>query len=157
MKKTLSIEYTHISQDDHKAEYDLYQQSILAAKNAYSPYSNFKVGAAILLEDDNIVTGNNQENAAYPSGMCAERIAIYHTGAMYPGKIIKAIAVSAISQHNKLTHVTPCGACRQAMLEYEVKQQQHIPIIMMNEQGQLIKIHSIQSLLPFSFTSCQLK
>ena len=100
----------------------LMQQAIEIRKNAYAPYSNFNVGAAILLEDGKIITGNNQENAAYPSGLCAERVAIFYASSQHPNKKIIAVAVSANSKGLKVNiPVPPCGACRQAMAEYEIK------------------------------------
>lgn len=101
----------------------LMQQSITARHNAYAPYSNFTVGCAILLENGEVVTGNNQENAAYPSGLCAERVAIYAAGAQYPGVAIEMMALTASPIDDSLTiPVPPCGACRQAIAEYENRQ-----------------------------------
>src|SRR6187200_2529288 len=101
----------------------LMEQAIGVRKNAYAPYSKFRVGAALLLDNGIVVLGSNQENAAYPSGLCAERTAIFYAGANYPeAKIIK-MAISAASDTNPTTAPTPpCGACRQAIAEYEFKQ-----------------------------------
>lgn len=126
--------------------------AIDARENAYAPYSQFKVGAAILLEDDAIVTGSNQENAAYPSGLCAERVAVFATGANHPSKKIIAICISGSSNIKEtLSPIPPCGACRQSLLEYENKQNQIIPVYFMGKLGEVIKSPSIQNLLPFIF------
>jgi cytidine deaminase len=135
-----------------KDENLLMQKAIEARELAYAPYSKFKVGAALILENGAIITGNNQESAAYPSGMCAERIAIWKAGSSYPKiKIIK-MAISASSLNYKVNKpVGPCGACRQTMLEYEVNQKEPIQIIFMGEIGEVVKTASLVSLLPFSF------
>src|ERR1700757_2647879 len=98
-------------------EATLILEATKAMRNAYAPYSKFKVGAAVLLENGKVITGNNQENAAYPSGLCAERVAIYYASAQYPGVPVKAMAV--ICNADTTQPVTPCGACRQAIAEYE--------------------------------------
>lgn len=121
-------------------------------KNAYAPYSNFHVGASVLLENGEILTGNNQENAAYPSGLCAERVAIFYAGAKYPEVPIKTIAVSCKAPDQILTDpVSPCGACRQAIAEYEVRYGKKIRIIMAGESGKVYVAESIESLLPIMF------
>ena len=101
------------------ADKNLMEEAIKAAKMAYAPYSKFSVGAALLMEDNSIISGNNQENAAYPSGMCAERVAIWKAGSSYPNKKVKKIAITAVSSNKQLDKpVGPCGACRQTLLEY---------------------------------------
>lgn len=136
---------------------NLMEAAIQAAKNAYAPYSRFSVGAALLMEDNSIITGNNQENAAYPSGMCAERVAIWKAGSSYPNKKVKKIAITAVSSNKKLNKpVGPCGACRQTLLEYEVNQKEAMEIFFMGEIGNVVKANSIASLLPFSFDSSYL-
>ena len=132
----------------------LMNSAVLARKNAYSPYSNFQVGAAIFLENGEIITGNNQENASYPSGLCAERVAIFYAGAKYPGVAIEAIAISATSiDHVVDAPAAPCGNCRQAISEYEFKQKKHISILMMGEKGEVHKCNSIGDILPLAFNS----
>jgi len=127
-------------------------KAIESRKNAYAPYSNFNVGAALLLDNGKIVSGNNQENAAYPSGLCAERVAIYSAGAIYPKATILKMAITASSTKKKVTKpVGPCGSCRQAIAEYEVKQETPIEILFMGEIGQIIKSSSLKDLLPLSF------
>jgi len=123
-----------------------------AIHNAYAPYSHFQVGAAVLLESGKVVLGNNQENAAYPSGMCAERVAIWSAASRYPEEKVIKIAISVKSTLKEVTKpVAPCGACRQTLLEYEVKQKSPIEIFFMGETGKVIKTNSLSDLLPFSF------
>jgi cytidine deaminase len=131
---------------------NLMQKAIEVRKNAYAPYSHFRVGAAILLDNDKIVLGSNQENAAYPSGLCAERVAIYQAGAIYPEAKILTIAISAASDSNPtLSPIPPCGSCRQSIAEYEFKQDTPIEIYFMGEKGEVYKSDSINNLLPLSF------
>lgn len=135
----------------------LMEEAIIARNNAYAPYSKFKVGAALVLENDEIVIGSNQENAAYPSGLCAERVAIFHAGSKFPGKIIKTLAITAASETNKTDKpIPPCGACRQAIAEYEFKQEQPIEIYFMGETGEIYLSDSLSNLLPFSFDKTSL-
>ena len=127
-------------------------------KNAYAPYSHFHVGAAVLLENGIIQRGNNQENAAYPTGLCAERVAIFAAGANFPGIPIKMIAVTASSKQFHVDKpVAPCGACRQAIAEYEHLHKKNIRVIMSGETGKVIAADSISSLLPFQFNGDDLK
>jgi len=144
---------------DELSEVDrnLMEAAIEATKKSYAPYSKFKVGAALLMEDDSIIIGSNQENAAYPSGICAERVAIWKAGSDFPNKKVKKIAITAISS-NKLVNkpVGPCGACRQTLLEYEINQEEPIEFIFMGEVGKVVKAESITSLLPFSFDASYL-
>lgn len=130
----------------------LMQKAVEAREKAYAPYSNFNVGAAILLDNKQIVTGSNQENASYPSGLCAERTAIYHAGSNYPNVKMLAIAISAASQKHKTSNpIPPCGACRQTISEYEIKQDSPIEIYFMGEEGEVMKSDSLANLLPFVF------
>ncbi|WP_445749461.1 cytidine deaminase [Polaribacter sp.] len=135
----------------------LMKQAILARENAYAPYSKFSVGAALLLANGEIIFGSNQENAAYPSGMCAERVAIWNAGARFPNIQILQLAISAKSANSLVDKpVGPCGACRQSLLEYEFKQKQPFEILFMGEVGEVVKVSSITSLLPFSFDNSYL-
>lgn len=135
----------------------LLAEAVKATESSYAPYSKFNVGAALLLENDQILLGSNQENAAYPSGMCAERVVIWKAGSNYPGVKMRKIAIKAISQNSVVDRpVGPCGACRQSMLEYEVKQEEPIEVIFMGETGKIVKTESVVSLLPFSFDSSYL-
>jgi len=131
---------------------ELMFKAMEARKNAYAPYSKFHVGAAILLENGEIVTGSNQENASYPSGLCAERTAIYYAGSQFPDSKIVTMALTAGStQHQTVTPIPPCGACRQAIAEYEVKQDSPIEIYFMGETGKVAKSDSLANLLPLVF------
>ena len=131
----------------------LMQSAFAARDNAYAPYSNFHVGAAIFMDNGEIITGSNQENASYPSGLCAERTAIYYAGAKYPKSGIKTMAISAKALEKGMTRpVPPCGACRQAIAEYEVKQKRPIALYFMGDSGQVFKSESLENLLPLLFT-----
>ncbi|RED25441.1 cytidine deaminase [Flavobacterium cutihirudinis] len=131
---------------------DLMNQAIEIRKKAYAPYSQFKVGAALLLDNGKIVLGSNQENAAYPSGLCAERVAIFHAGSVYPDAKIIKMAITAASETNQTTApIPPCGSCRQSIAEYEIKQDTPIEIYFMGEIGEVYKSASLKNLLPFMF------
>jgi len=134
------------------AVFSLMETAIKARNNAYSPYSKFNVGAAILLANGKVVIGSNQENAAYPTGLCAERVAIFQAGTLYPDTTIKTIAITATSQlHKVASPIPPCGSCRQAIFEYESKQNNDIEIYFMGEEGEIMKSDSVSNLLPLSF------
>ena len=140
------------------ADRQLLQEAINASHNAYAPYSNFHVGAAVMMEDGKIVHGSNQENAAYPSGLCAERVAVFAAGSNYPGKKITAIAITAMFEGtDKLLSVSPCGDCRQVMAEYEHRYQQNIRMIITGENGKVMVIPNTKTLLPLMFNSDNLK
>jgi cytidine deaminase len=129
-----------------------------ATNHAYAPYSKFLVGAAVLLEDGTIITGTNQENAAYPSGMCAERVALFAATATHPDKPIKKIAVVAKRKGAKeMLPATSCGPCRQVMLEFEHRQEKPIQIVMQNQENKWVVAPSAESLLPFSFSKASLE
>ena len=130
----------------------LMHEAVEIRKNAYAPYSNFRVGTAILLDNGKIILGSNQENAAFPSGLCAERVAIYHAGSVYPNAKIVKMAISAASDSNTTdAPIPPCGACRQSIAEYEFKQETPIEIYFMGEIGAIYKSDSLKNLLPFAF------
>ncbi|WP_136668833.1 cytidine deaminase [Flavobacterium sp. H122] len=131
---------------------ELMEKAIEARKNAYAPYSKFNVGAALLLENGQTVIGSNQENAAYPSGLCAERVAVFHAGAVFPNTRILKIAITAGSTLTATTKpIPPCGSCRQSLFEYEFKQDSGIEVYFMGETGEVYKSDSIQNLLPLTF------
>jgi cytidine deaminase len=131
---------------------DLMAQAIAIRKNAYAPYSKFRVGAALLLDNGKIVLGSNQENAAYPSGLCAERVAIFQAGSIYPEAKILKMAITAASDSNQTnTPIPPCGACRQSIAEYEIRQDNPIEIYFMGEIGTIYKSDSLKNLLPLMF------
>lgn len=130
----------------------LMAEAIEVRNSAYSPYSKFNVGAAILMDNGKVVVGSNQENASYPSGLCAERTAVYYANAKYPKAKMQIMALSASSQY-KVTDkpIPPCGACRQAIAEYEIKQKEPIQIYFMGAQGKVVKSPSLANLLPLIF------
>ena len=131
---------------------NLMTQAVAVRKNAYAPYSKFRVGAALLLDNGETVLGSNQENAAYPSGLCAERVAIFQSGTIYPDAKILKMAITAASDTNQTTApIPPCGSCRQSIAEYEIKQDFPIEIYFMGEIGAIYKSASLKNLLPFMF------
>lgn len=153
-KQNLSFELTIFDDIDELPQEgkELLLRAVAARKNAYAPYSQFQVGAALLLANGAVVIGNNQENACYPSGLCAERVAIYHAGATYPGEPIKTLAITATSEKYAVDRpAAPCGNCRQSISEYEVKQGTPIKILMMGETGKVLQCNSIADLLPLAF------
>lgn len=131
----------------------LMERAVAAKSKAYAPYSKFKVGAAVLLENGEIVTGNNQENASYPSGLCAERVAAFHAKAQFPEVPIVAIAISASTEDQP---AAPCGNCRQAIAEYEQNQKTPIRILLRGTNGPVYQCKSMADLLPLSFNSSYL-
>jgi cytidine deaminase len=131
---------------------ELMNQAVEIRKKAYAPYSQFRVGAALLLDNGKIVLGSNQENAAYPSGLCAERVAIFHAGSIYPEAKILKLAITAASDTNQTkAPIPPCGSCRQSIAEYEIKQDTPVEIYFMGEIGEVYKSASLKNLLPFMF------
>lgn len=131
---------------------ELMKSAAEARSKAYAPYSKFSVGAALLLDNNEVITGSNQENASYPSGLCAERTAIYYKGAQYPDAKILKMAIIAGSKINRTTSpIPPCGACRQAIVEYEVNQKAPIEIYFMGETGKVVRSDSLANLLPLVF------
>ncbi|WP_343634552.1 cytidine deaminase [Fluviicola sp.] len=154
MKKQLTIHYEWL---DHWKELPDSEQLLIekaheAAESAYAPYSDFKVGAAVLLADGTIVKGNNQENIAYPSGLCAERVALFYAGANYPGTTIKTIVVVADGDLIAADEcVSPCGSCRQVLAESEMRQDEPIRIILVSRDGKTWIFDSIKDILVFPF------
>ena len=154
--KIISAESTFIQYDSFeqlpKAQKDLMQKAVEARSTAYAPYSKFRVGAAVLLSDGTIVIGTNQENAAYPSGLCAERVALYAAASMHPGKPILSIAISAASDTSETSQpIPPCGSCRQSIVEYEQRDDTPISVLFMGKSGPVIVSESTKNLLPLSF------
>ncbi len=155
-EKELTIRYreynsVHELDNDHQ---ELINIASKACLNAYAPYSGFKVGAVVMCNDGRTFSGNNQENAAYPSGMCAERVAIFAAMADNKNTKIKQIAI-AVKTINGNSHVpvAPCGSCRQVIAEYEHKQGSPIELMFTSESGRTIVLNGIKSLLPFVFNS----
>ena len=136
----------------------LMEQAEAARANSYSPYSRFKVGAALLLDNGEIVKGSNQENASYPAGLCAERTAVFYAGANYPdARMVKLFITVKSSDYTVDRPAAPCGVCRQVLAEYEVKQETPLEIYLMGETGQVLKADRIRDLLPFVFDKNYLK
>lgn len=138
------------------------RQLIEAAKKAtqqsYAPYSHFHVGAAALLNDDTIVMGTNQENAAYPSGLCAERTALFYASSAYPDKAVVALAIAAYTKGEfTSTPISPCGACRQVMLEVEQRHKQPIRILLYGTENIYIIEGGVGELLPLTFSASSLQ
>lgn len=152
-KKNINIEYKEYLNKEElsKEEILLLERAAQAAESAYAPYSNFHVGAALLLSNGEIVAASNQENAAYPSGLCAERVAVFYAHAKYPAESILSMAVTAMVD-GKLckTPTYPCGACRQVLSESEKRAGSPIKIIIGGEKVIQI-VEGISSLLPFAF------
>ena len=159
-KHTLTVAYTEVSQPSQLDEEDnkLLKEAWDACESAYAPYSQFHVGAAVLLANDLIFKGNNQENAAYPSGICAERVAVFSASATHPGVEIKTIAVVAKTKIFKMENpVTPCGACRQVIAEYEMLSGKPIRILLQGNSEKVWIIDGIANLLPLMFHGGELK
>ena len=131
---------------------ELMRRAHEAARNAYAPYSKFHVGAAVRLANGEMVMGNNIENAAYPSGLCAERVAMFGAMAKYPGVAIEALAVTAHSPGKQIEDpVAPCGACRQVMAEVEQVSKRPLRVLCQGETGPIMLFEGIESLMPFIF------
>ena len=136
------------------AEQTTWQAARDATNHAYAPYSGFHVGAALLLADGTIFRGTNQENAAYPSGLCAERTALFGLAAAQPGHSpIVGMAVVARPSDGDFGPALPCGACRQVMLEYETRQNQPIPLLLPGRDGTILRFSTLSALMPFSFSA----
>lgn len=158
VKHIIEIEDYQNFDELNNSDRKLLDRAQLACKTAYAPYSQFKVGAAVLLENGEIVSGNNQENAAYPSGLCAERVAMYYASANYPNVPMLAIAVAVESEEVKFTKpLAPCGSCRQVMAEYEHLYQIKMRVILSEPSGRVQIINGISDLLPFTFNAKELK
>lgn len=156
---TLRIKYTEYKSltTVPEQEYELIMKARAAAKSAYAPYSGFRVGAAVQLANGQVITGSNQENAAYPSGLCAERTALFYASAQYPGEPITAIAVSTINGTATPSEIAkPCGACRQVMAEYEDLAHQPLKIIL-DSKNDILVMNGIDSLLPLRFKKEDIK
>jgi cytidine deaminase len=156
-KIELSFITAHLSELSEQ-EQQLVANAKSSLKTAYAPYSGFLVGASVLLENGEIINGSNQENVAYPSGLCAERVALFYAGARYPDVKVKKIAVSVHSKNFEVTEVvSPCGACRQVMAEYEEKQEEAIKVILHSPTDEVLIANTVEDLLPFMFKSPLLK
>ena len=152
----LTLEEYDTLEDLPPEDQELLNEAASFANNSYSPYSDFKVGAALRLQNGQLIGACNQENIAYPSGLCGESICILSAGAQYPGIPIKALAVTTISGESDEL-VTPCGVCRQVIAEYEQRYQTSIRIIMRGKTGKIFTAPSINTLLPLMFEHAEVK
>ncbi len=153
----IKIEHTFIVHQDYssfdKHQVQLFEAAKRATKDAYAPYSHFHVGAAALLSNGEIIIGNNQENAAYPSGLCAERVALFYASAKFPGKEVKALAITIDYDAVDTDEIIPpCGGCRQVIAESQAKQEQDITIYLLGRDQHVCVIDSIGQLLPLAFS-----
>jgi len=153
-QKTIETKITVYRFDELSDEYkNLINKAKEQTENAYAPYSKFHVGAAALLENGEIVAGSNQENAAYPSGLCAERVAVFYANSRFPDVAVKALAVAAWTNGKFLAQpVTPCGACRQVLLETENRFKKDISVLLYGTEDVYL-IEKVKDLLPLSFNS----
>lgn len=152
--KTLEISYGIYALNELKEEYQkLVGAALEATQRSYAPYSHFYVGAAVILDNGIIVTGNNQENVAYPSGLCAERTALFYANSQYPEIPVKALAIVACDSSGKVTKVpiSPCGACRQVILETENRFGKPMQILLAGAEEVIVVKHA-SSLLPLAFS-----
>jgi len=157
---SITVSITEFSTPDEMPVHDqeLIKAAFVAAKKAYAPYSGFTVGAAVRLANNLIIAGNNQENAAYPSGLCAERVALFYASAEYPGQAVDTIAVVARADGMDLPEpVTPCGSCRQVMAEYEQLSKKKMRVILATQSGKCILVEGMENLLPLAFLAKHLK
>lgn len=153
---TINIDFCSM-EELTRDERELVQMAIEATKNSYAKYSKFYVGAAVRLEDGQVFIGANQENAAFPSGLCAERTAIFSAQANSPGQAITALAVAARNNFGPLDNpVTPCGGCRQVMLEMEDRYQRDVKVLLYGKKG-IYRVKSVKDLLPLSFVDANMK
>lgn len=157
-EQEFTIRYKEYQNDELHLLPEQTQQLIQLAdenlKNAYAPYSNFEVSAVLQLSNNEIIKGANQENAAYPSGTCAERVAVFYANSKYPNEKIKEIIITTTK--NNHTPLSPCGSCRQALIEYEKKQQTPIRVVLKSGHSVIWVFNSIADLLPFAFGTNQL-
>ena len=159
-KKELTISYVEFNNPEELSNEDsaLFAAAEKAISKAYAPYSHFKVGAAVLLENGEVITGNNQENAAYPSGLCAERVALFYASSIFPDIPVKTIAISAKAENFQFKGpVAPCGSCRQVMAETETRFKNKLKIIMMGDKGAVQIMEGVDTILPFMFHADELK
>jgi cytidine deaminase len=146
------------SSELNKDDQELLTKAREVTSLAYAPYSQFYVGAVGRLKNSQVVAGTNQENASYPVGICAERVLLGNAAMLYPGVPIDTIAISYNSDQVKPTHpISPCGMCRQALLEYETRTLEPIRLILSGQEGKVYIIKTVAALLPFAFTSSELQ
>lgn len=152
------VEIYASSEELKRNDAELLTQARAVTKQAYAPYSNFKVGAAALLGDGTIVTGTNQENASYPVGICAERVLLSAVASQFANAGIITMAISYDNLNSESNHpISPCGICRQSLAEYEERTHQHIRIIMSGLKGEVYVIKKANQLLPLTFSLWDMK
>jgi cytidine deaminase len=155
MKKVqinIDIEQYQTLEELNQEDRDLIINAKNTCKNAYAPYSHFKVGVALLLENGVVINGTNQENSAYPSGMCAERVALFYANSQYPDVPVKALALSAFYEEKFTDTITaPCGACRQVIIETEYRFKKPIKLLLFSSSKILI-LNKASDLMPLSFS-----
>ena len=152
----IQVEYRLINELSD-SERELIEAAKKATDNSYSPYSHFRVGAALCLSDGRIVIGANQENAAFPSGLCAERSAIFAAQSNWPEQSIESIAIAARNENGFVAvPVSPCGSCRQVMLEMEERYKNPIRVLLYGTQGVHV-INSVKDLLPLCFVDANMR
>lgn len=160
-EEQIKIDFTKFDELEDLSQLDkkLCDAALNISKNAYAVYSNFYVGAAIRTSDGKIYTGNNQENSAYPSGLCAERVALFYLKSQEPDAVIETIAITARSEEFNLEEVvSPCGACRQVIAEYQKQQPDRpIKVVLFTKQGKGMIINNADLLLPFVFNELRLR
>jgi cytidine deaminase len=152
---TLPASYLEFDAPEELPEDDLalLNQAAQSLQSSYSPYSRYRVGAAVLLANGVVYTGSNQENIAFPSGLCAERVAVFAAASEFPDVPILTVAITAKSEQFPVTSpVPPCGACRQVMMEYETRQKQKIRLVLRGETGKIWVVEGIGTILPMNFT-----
>ena len=154
-----TINWSILSDDELSgSDLKLVETAKEATSGSWSPYSGFKVGAALLLEDGTVVTGSNQENAAYPSGLCAERTALFTAGHAHPDKAVTALAIAARNDNGFTAQpITPCGACRQVLAETEQRGGKPIRYILYGTQGTMVIEGGTDAILPFCFGADSMK
>lgn len=159
-KLNFSVAYEAYDQftDLNEEDQSLCKSAEAALATSYSPYSKFKVSTAVQLADGTVVTGSNQENVAYPSGLCAERVALFTVGAAHPNAVIERMVVTAHTDNFKIEQpVTCCGSCLQVMAEFERKQDKEIEVLFYCIDGKILKVKGIKNLLPFVFVEERLQ
>lgn len=152
-KKHIQIELANYQSINELSsdEQQLAEAALNVAQNAYAPYSKFKVGAAVLLENGEIITGSNQENAAYPSGLCAERVALFWAGSQFPDVAVKTMVIVSVKEGDLVSRiVAPCGACRQVISEVSHRYKKNFSLLMVGKEG-ILKVNNANDLLPLSF------
>jgi cytidine deaminase len=153
-KYSFDFEVYQSQQELSAQDFALLQAAQKAAENAYAPYSNFHVGAAAHLNNGEIITGSNQENASYPVGTCAERVLLGTAATLFPNMPIQTMAISYTNEKGLSNHpISPCGMCRQYLLEYESRVNQPIRLILGGKEGKIYIIKTVTSLLPLNFSA----